>query len=157
MVSCYRLLILSAHTHTHNLCVSARRTLTAHSCIAATPKNRGWTHHATEGSCRATQQLCRAAELHFAACVQDQNAIAVDDGIEAVRDGEHRTVRKLVADRALDKGICGGVYGRGRLVQHKDGAVPHESAGQTKQLPLADTACLGEKRRGWAVVMGGGI
>jgi hypothetical protein len=39
-----------------------------------------------------------------------QYAVAVHDGVQAVRDGQHRAVGKGGGDGGLDKGVCGGVH-----------------------------------------------
>jgi hypothetical protein len=44
-------------------------------------------------------------KLSRAATVHNKNIVSVHDGVEAVCDGEHRAVRKLVADDALDEGV----------------------------------------------------
>jgi hypothetical protein len=44
-------------------------------------------------------------KLSRAAAIHNKNIVSVHNGVEAVCDGEHRAVRKLVADDALDEGV----------------------------------------------------
>lgn len=68
---------------------------------------------------------------------EGQDHVAVDDGGDAVRHGDHRAVLEVVADELLDDGVRGGVdRGRG-FVQHQDAAVLQQRPPQAEQLPLS--------------------
>ena len=52
--------------------------------------------------------------------------IIVHDGVEAVSDGEHRTIPELCLDRGLDQVVCLQVDRRRRLVQDQDLGLPEQ-------------------------------
>ena len=63
--------------------------------------------------------------------------VVVDDGVDAVRDGEDGAVLELVADGLLDALVRLEVDGGGGLVEHEHARVPQERARQAEQLALA--------------------
>jgi hypothetical protein len=68
----------------------------------------------------APEQLCGRIELLELARVQHQDAVAVHDGVQPVRDGEHGAVAERGADGALDERVGCIVHVGGGLVQHQD-------------------------------------
>ncbi len=62
--------------------------------------------------------------------------LPVHDGVEAVRNGEHRAVGKPLADGRLDQRVCRRVHVCRSLVQHEDAAVAQDGASKAHELPL---------------------
>ena len=58
--------------------------------------------HRGENTIRVGEQIGRSIELHNAARPQDHDLVRVDDGVEPMRDGNHRTITELVPNHSLD-------------------------------------------------------
>lgn len=70
--------------------------------------------------CRAPQQLCRRVKLLEVTRVKQQDSVRVDDGVQPVRNRQHRTIAEGGTDGLLYKAV-GGVVNVGRgLVKHQD-------------------------------------
>ena len=63
--------------------------------------------------------------------------VAVDNGVEPVRDGQHGGLLERRADRALDQGVRLVVDAGRRLVQHQDLGLAKNSSGDANELSLA--------------------
>lgn len=60
-------------------------------------------------------KLCRCLSI-----VHDENAVHVDDGVDAVGDGEHGAVLEGLFDGSLDQHVCLCVDGCRRFVHKND-------------------------------------
>ena len=58
-----------------------------------------------EGRRLVAEQRRRRRELDDATGVQNEDAVRVDDGVEAVRDGHGGSVREVLAKNLLKKGV----------------------------------------------------
>lgn len=63
--------------------------------------------------------------------------VGVDDGVEAVRDGEHGAGGEVVADGALDERVRARVHIGCSFVQQQHAVAPRAGARQAHQLPRA--------------------
>lgn len=81
----------------------------------------------------------RRIELRHAAFVHHQDAVVVEDSVDAVCNGEHRRVRERFSNRRLNEAVRFGVDGGGSLVENQDfGGFPQDRSSQTDELTLAD-------------------
>ncbi len=69
------------------------------------------------------------------ALVQDENLVVVDDGLQAVRDGDDGACQ--LADRLLDLAVGSVVDGGGGLVHDEHGRVLEHGAREAEELALA--------------------
>lgn len=82
-------------------------------------------------------ELPGGAKLGDAALGEDEDAVKVGDGAQAVGNHEQGAVGELLTDAALDEGVGGHVDGRGGLVQHHDLGPGHDGAREAEELALA--------------------
>ena len=75
-----------------------------------------------------------ATYLDKTAGLHRENAVRVDDRVQAVRDRDDCAVRKRLAQSLLDEEISVLVERRGRLVQHEHGRLAQKGARQAEQL-----------------------
>jgi len=66
-----------------------------------------------------------------------EDAVSVDDRVEAVGDREHGAVGKGLADGLLDESVCLRVDGRGGLVEQEHLGLAKGCTGKAQQLALA--------------------
>ena len=62
----------------------------------------GLRHHLAEDAAGPGEERVGGVELGHPALVQHEEAVAVDDGVQAVGDGQHRALGELAPDRPLD-------------------------------------------------------
>ena len=91
--------------------------------------------HAVEDTIRLVDQVERIAELDNLALVQDEDLVIVDDGLQAMGDGDRGILN--LTDGLLDSGVGGVVDGSSRLVHEEDLGSFEKSAGQAEELALA--------------------
>jgi hypothetical protein len=60
--------------------------------------------------------------------------IAVDDRVQAMGDGQHRALRELLADHALDESVRLVVDGGCGFVQHQDLGLAQDGSSNADQL-----------------------
>src|ERR1043165_2336744 len=85
----------------------------------------------------AAQQGGMAAAFRDAAVLEDDQPVHAGDGREAVGDRDHRLALHQVEQLPLDRGLDLRVERRGRLVEHEDGRVLEDHAGEGDALPLS--------------------
>jgi len=89
-----------------------------------------------EGTPLADEVLGRA-ELRDLTLIKHDDAVRVEDGVDAVGDGDDGAVReKGRAQRRLQHAVCLHVHGRRRLVEHQDVGRCQQGACQGHELPL---------------------
>ncbi len=72
--------------------------------------------------------------LDQSAGLHRENAVRVDDRVQAVRDRDDRAVRERLTKRLLNEKVRVLVERRGRLVQHEHGRLAQKGARQAEQL-----------------------
>ena len=66
------------------------------------------------------QQTGGIIKLENGAFVKDEYFVIVEDGVDAVSDGENRDADKRLSDGLLYHGICLQIHRRSRFIQHQD-------------------------------------
>ena len=84
----------------------------------------------------SSEKIPGAVKLHNPSLVHDQHSVGIDDGVDAVGNGEHRAVAELSANGLLDECVRVEVDGRRRLVQHQNASTTKQCPRQTDQLTL---------------------
>jgi hypothetical protein len=87
--------------------------------------------HKTNAS--AIQYLNQSASLHC------ENAVRVDNRVQAVSNRDDRAVRKRLAQGLLDEKVRVLIERRGRLVEHEHGRLAQKGARQAEQLTAKET------------------
>ena len=85
----------------------------------------------------ARHQFVVRADLDDPAALQDDQAVGLAQGAQAVGDGDRRAALDQVVERLLDLPLGLGVDRRGRLVEDQDARVDQQRAGDRDPLPLA--------------------
>jgi hypothetical protein len=83
------------------------------------------------------KQLIMATGLDHDAVLDHENAVSVNDGVQAVGDHQGSAPGAQAGDRILDVTLRFGIEGGGRLVEQDDGRVAQQSAGDRHSLALA--------------------
>mmetsp|Transcript_22087 Transcript_22087/g.70542 ORF Transcript_22087/g.70542 Transcript_22087/m.70542 type:complete len:314 (+) Transcript_22087:197-1138(+) len=94
-------------------------------------------HHGREDRAGVGQQAARRVELGENARVEHENAVRVDDGVEAVRNGDNGAVREGGADSVLDEAVGLVVDRAGGLVEQEHFGLREHRPGEAEQLALA--------------------
>ena len=84
------------------------------------------------------QKSCWRIGLHKVSIREDNDPVAVHDGVEPVRDGDDGAVPELLPDCCLDQVVRFQVDRCSCFVQNNHLAVPQTCSSQTKELPLPD-------------------
>lgn len=95
--------------------------------------------HGPEDAIGLVEQLCGRVKLCHFASRHDENAVAVHDRVESVRNRKDGAVRKLASDHSLDLSVRLDIHGGCRLVEDEDLAATQECTAEAEQLALART------------------
>ena len=57
---------------------------------------------------------------------EDQNSVTLDDGVQAMRDGDHGRVSEFLRDKSLDRLFCHHIYVGCGFIQDDDSAFLQE-------------------------------
>ena len=91
--------------------------------------------HAMEHAIGLADEVERIAELDDLALVQDEDLVVVDDGLQAMCDGEGSVFD--LADGVLDPGVGGVVDGGSGFIHEQDLGCFEERTGEAEELTLA--------------------
>ena len=87
-------------------------------------------------------ELLRGAILQLTALVEHEDAIAVDDCVQSVRDGQDCRTTEFFTDQLLDRLLGDYVDIGGGFVKHNDLVVPQDSPDDANQLALTNAEVL---------------
>jgi len=82
------------------------------------------------------QVLRRIVFGQFASC-QHQDTVVINDGVQAMGNGEHRAGLELAANRGLHQSVGVVVHRRGGFVQEQNPRRAQQGPGQAQELALA--------------------
>ena len=88
-------------------------------------------------SALAGDKLGMVAALDDAAAINDEDAVGIGDGGEAMRDDQRRAPGRKLGQRLLDRPLRLRIQRRGRLVEDQDRRVLQEDASNGETLLLA--------------------
>eukprot|EP00042_Codosiga_hollandica_P025532 m.114807 g.114807 ORF g.114807 m.114807 type:complete len:403 (-) comp51902_c0_seq1:1871-3079(-) len=116
-----------------------RRTLT--SAINRSHKPCSFAHAAEDAS-RIPQERLRRVEFRDHASVQDQNAITLHDGVQAVGNSQDCTLPKLCFDGFLNESVCLHIASSSRFIKDQNLGFAQHCPSKTDKLTLANTEIL---------------
>ena len=93
--------------------------------------------HTPEYAFIVLPQLHGCAVLGYLAVAQNQDAIKISNGAQAMGNDNERGVGELFADAALDQTVRMHINSRGRLVEYHDTRAADDGTSEAKQLPLS--------------------
>ncbi len=88
------------------------------------------------------EEVLRGVKLPDLPLVQHHDLVVVEDRVEPVGDGQHRTTLELLPDGGLDEVVRLQVDGGSGLVQDEHLGLAQERPAQTEQLSLAHAQVL---------------
>src|SRR5579883_2132329 len=104
--------------------------------VARPLRAQGLAAHERAEQTTSLDELIVGAVLHDAAGVDDEDAVAISDGCEPVRDEDGGPSAEALVERVLDELFAHGVERARRLVEDEDVRIGQERAGDGQALAL---------------------
>mmetsp|Transcript_11183 Transcript_11183/g.45038 ORF Transcript_11183/g.45038 Transcript_11183/m.45038 type:complete len:396 (+) Transcript_11183:38-1225(+) len=101
-----------------------------------------------EHALRISQHRRRGVHALQPTVLEADHLVVLDDGVDAVRDGQDRASGELIGDDVLHHLVRLEVHRRRRLVEAHDFSVPQQGPRQAEHLPLSGAVVLAVLRDG---------